>query len=200
MFSAVSCRLSLLCDEALRDDLRAEEVLPPPSPGDTRRLQGLPGREQKVTFDGESPHVRYMHSPVEYACHLDVATAIANLLIPEGTEEECSYDRCLNARLNQAYFNQQRNTKVFRYGEPSPTIHKKQTSKYGTLYAGRAKVYWGQSISQAGAYQSRETEGEAIGRKWWQDMVVHGTYPRTQRRRRYCDDQVGKPGQRQSEN
>ena len=131
MFSAASCGLSLLCDEALREDLRSDEVLPPPSPGESRRLRGLSPREQKVTFDEGGPHVRYVDGLTEYDWQLDAATAIANLLIPDDTEEERRYDKWLNARLDQAYFNQQRNTKVFRYGEPSPITHKKQKSQYG---------------------------------------------------------------------
>jgi len=197
MFSAASCGLMLLCDEALKPSSDDSDHTPsppcppcppcPPSPAKRKRTHN-----KHVSFRTKDDVLEFESQPSEEN----------NLVLPtddeSGTEEDGTFEETIEKRLYEARFNSEINRGPFRYQNPvASNLYKRS---HGTLYAGRAQVYWGQSISQAGAYQSRETEGEAIGRKWWQDMVVHGTYPRTQRRRRYCDDQVGKPGQRQSEN
>lgn len=194
MFSAASCGLMLLCDEALKPSSDDSDHTPsppcppcPPSPAKRKRTHN-----KHVSFRTKDDVLEFESQPSEEN----------NLVLPtddeSGTEEDGTFEETIEKRLYEARFNSEINRGPFRYQKPVVALGYKRS--HGTLYAGRAQVYWGQSISQAGAYQSRETEGEAIGRKWWQDMVVHGTYPRTQRRRRYCDDQVGKPGQRQSEN
>jgi len=67
MFSAASCGLTLLCDEALRNDLYAYEELDPPSPGEKRRLSHRAPKDGKVTFDVCSPHVKPIDSLAEEA-------------------------------------------------------------------------------------------------------------------------------------
>lgn len=135
MFSAASCGLTLLCDEALRTDLSAYEELDPPSPGERRSLSQRAPKDDKVKFDVRSLHFKPIDSlATEAVTRLEEdAAQLATLLIPDDSPEERRYERRLDAQLQLAYFNQQRNTKVFRYGEPSPITHKKCKTKDGTL-------------------------------------------------------------------
>jgi len=67
------------------------------------------------------------------------AAAIAALLIPEDSPNEQRYDQWLHARIEFAGFNRERNTKRFRYGEPSPvTCYKKRNN--GPCDAGSTQV------------------------------------------------------------
>jgi hypothetical protein len=173
MFSAASCGLVLLCDEALKPSSSDTDHTPSPPPKRKRT------HNKRVSFRPKDDVVEFEGQPAEEN----------DPVLPKdcesGTEDDVTFGATIEQRLYEAGFNSEINRGPFRYQKPIAALWYKRS--HGTLSADRAQVYWGQSIQQAGANQSRETEGAAIGRKWWETVPFPGNYPRAHRRR-YCDD------------
>ena len=153
MFTAASCGLNLLCDEALRQDLACAEMLDPPSPSERRALRRGTYTGARVHFSEIDTEVMLDHGVMQDYTNLErEASLLADLLIPRCTEDESRYDRWLETALQQAEINQKKNAKVFRYGEPSPITHKKQrTDKLGdgALHPDSTQVGGSRSATEA---------------------------------------------------
>ena len=174
MFSAASCGLVLLCDEALRSPSSDTDRGPSPAP------------KRKATH---TKHVSFCDKDdvLEFECESSSEYLPGTpSLCDSGTEEDVAFGVAIEKRLRVAGFNTKGNRGPFRYQPPVVSSRYKQG--HGAYYANGAQVHRRRSAPQTvgrpprasprkGFALANAQKTKAIVHEWWRNATVDGIHP-----------------------
>lgn len=177
MFSAASCGLSLLCDEALQSSSESDTASPTTSPSKrqcthSKRVSFL-SRDEIKEFE-PLPEA----DPLEMLIESLLKDDKNNDDTESGEEEKAATDAHIDQRLGEAELNMERNKTPFRYRKPFVTSGNKRQDLYvqhGTDSADCASVHRTQAATGEEAFPiAREAATDSLFAAWMCDAIASG--------------------------